>query len=67
VSRGEDRNAELSRATIVTAGGAALIGMGHQVLAGGPASMIALALGGGGVAAGLVLLFRALTRRTDNQ
>ena len=65
MSRGEDRNAELSRAAILAAAGAALIGLQQQAMVGAPAlvTTVVLIAGGLAVAVGLGLAVRALMGR----
>jgi hypothetical protein len=65
VSRGEDRNAELSRAAILAAAGAALTGLQQQAMVGAPAlaTTVVLIAGGLAVAVGLGLAVRALMGR----
>jgi hypothetical protein len=64
VSDGYRRNAELSRAAIVTAAGGAVIAMSQQAaLEPGPAEKIILLAGGAVVALGLVFALRSLFGR----
>ncbi|WP_041373662.1 hypothetical protein [Phenylobacterium zucineum] len=64
MSRGYGRNAELSRAVVVTAAGGAVIAMSQQAAVGyGPTGQIILAAGGAVVAFGLYLAVRTMLRR----
>ena len=61
---GDGRNAALSRAALLAAGGAALIGLTQQMPAGSPGGLVLMILGGVVVAAGLALAVRALIKRS---
>ncbi|MDZ4380276.1 MAG: hypothetical protein U0942_02935 [Parvibaculum sp.] len=60
---GSARNAELSRAVMLAAAGAGLIGLNQQ-MPGSSAGMVLLVLGGVGVAVGLALVVRAFFKRS---
>ncbi|WP_337185087.1 hypothetical protein [Phenylobacterium sp.] len=60
---GYARNAELSRAVILAAAGAGLIGLNQQ-MPGTPAGTVLAVLGGLGVAVGLALVVRTFLKRS---
>jgi hypothetical protein len=61
---GDARNAALSRAALLAAGGAALIGLNQQAAAGSPAGPVLMVLGGVVIAVALALAVRALLKRS---
>ena len=64
MSRGEHRNAELSRAALVVVAGGTLVGISQRApgVDLGPAAAVLLVVGGIGVVIGLVLAIRSFRR-----